>query len=540
MSHPRLLKRGSVYYFRARVPKDLVAAFGKSEVRYSLRTRDYHEACRLVRQASAEFDRECARRRGMVRQHAAPPRKETLDDDLIREICMAWQIASLEGDEQSRRQGLYADDQSLEAHKDEREETIGILRKAYSRGNIMETAQALHTFLSLFLHIDPVGKREDWDRLFSAFLATALETQKLLLKRDQGEVVHAPSGEGLRRLAPQAAIHARELTLDRLHEAWKRSDPDRSQAGFYSMGKALERFRAFVGHNDASRIRREDVVGFRDWLIEQGKKPATVGKDISFLCALFNVGIDNGWLDKNPAQRIRIPRDHGKASRLPFSQEDLKAMFLNPIYTRGASIGQKKYRDSFVWMPLIALYHGFRLEEIAQLQTEDVVRMNGLPCFRIDDYSENGESGKRLKTASSRRIIPVHPELIRLGFLVYVDRVRTGKSQWLFPELKPAPGRKRGDAFSRVYMRFLRNRIGIRDERKVFHSFRHTFRDACREAGLDEEISDALMGHSSRGKMGRHYGSGFSVRRLHEAISKITYPGLDIPVQIPEEDGDDL
>ena len=31
---------------------------------------------------------------------------------------------------------------------------------------------------------------------------------------------------------------------------------------------------------------------------------------------------------------------------------------------------------------------------------------------------------------------------------------------------------------------------------KTFHSFRHTFKRACREAGLSEEVHHALTGHS--------------------------------------------
>ncbi len=79
-------------------------------------------------------------------------------------------------------------------------------------------------------------------------------------------------------------------------------------------------------------------------------------------------------------------------------------------------------------------------------------------------------------------------------------------------------------------MKYLRVDLGIKDSRKVFHSFRHTYRDACREAGLDEELADALMGHSNTQKMGRRYGSSFSVGSLKKAADKIAYPGLEIPI----------
>jgi hypothetical protein len=57
----RLHRRGSVYYFRAMVPKDLRDHFGKREIVYSLRTRDGAEAIRLVRRASVDLDEQFER-----------------------------------------------------------------------------------------------------------------------------------------------------------------------------------------------------------------------------------------------------------------------------------------------------------------------------------------------------------------------------------------------------------------------------------------------------------------------------------------------
>lgn len=114
--------------------------------------------------------------------------------------------------------------------------------------------------------------------------------------------------------------------------------------------------------------------------------------------------------------------------------------------------------------------------------------------------------------------------------------MRIAKEVHLFPALLPDRFGKYSAAFSKAFMKYLRKDLGITDTRKVFHSFRHTFRDACREAGLDEEMSDALMGHSNTQKMGRRYGSSFSLRRLNEAVSRIEYPDLNVPVIIAETD----
>ena len=68
---------------------------------------------------------------------------------------------------------------------------------------------------------------------------------------------------------------------------------------------------------------------------------------------------------------------------------------------------------------------------------------------------------------------------------------------------------------------------GIIDRRKVFHSFRHTVKDAFREAEVPKEVYDAIQGHTVRDESGK-YGRGYSLRRLADAMEKLAYPGLEI------------
>ena len=59
-----------------------------------------------------------------------------------------------------------------------------------------------------------------------------------------------------------------------------------------------------------------------------------------------------------------------------------------------------------------------------------------------------------------------------------------------------------------------------------FHSFRHTFEDACRENDVPKEIMDALQGHVSQDMSGR-YGSGYSLQKLNEWLQKVRYSELE-------------
>ena len=86
-------------------------------------------------------------------------------------------------------------------------------------------------------------------------------------------------------------------------------------------------------------------------------------------------------------------------------------------------------------------------------------------------------------------------------------------------------------AWSKWFGRYLRD-VGIKDRSKVFHSFRHGFKDALRSGKVGRELHDALTGHSTRGDVSQDYGSKdmtvrFGWETLAEAIAKAGYPGLD-------------
>jgi integrase len=105
--------------------------------------------------------------------------------------------------------------------------------------------------------------------------------------------------------------------------------------------------------------------------------------------------------------------------------------------------------------------------------------------------------------------------------LKYVAALKRKSATQVFPELKPD---KRGvwtGAMSAWLNRYL-NAIGITDPRKVMHSFRHAFKDACRKARIPESVHDALTGHAN-GSVGRSYGLGEPLEVLADAVAKIAY-----------------
>ncbi len=75
------------------------------------------------------------------------------------------------------------------------------------------------------------------------------------------------------------------------------------------------------------------------------------------------------------------------------------------------------FKNGIYWVPLIGAYTGARREEIAGLAPSDIIEVEGICCFTIEDSEL-----RRIKNLSSRRLIPIHSHLIELGFLDYIQK----------------------------------------------------------------------------------------------------------------------
>jgi hypothetical protein len=146
-----------------------------------------------------------------------------------------------------------------------------------------------------------------------------------------------------------------------------------------------------------------------------------------------------------------------------------------------------------------------------------------------EERADGGESDKQIKTEQSKRRVPIHSEIIRMGFLDFVaERRRDETHARLFSELPLDATGNFSNPFSKWFARFVDATLG-EGCAATFHSFRHHFRDALREAGVSIEDAEALGGWKSEGRSAeRDYGKGPSLNRLKEQIDKVKYPGLDL------------
>src|SRR5206468_1773502 len=144
------------------------------------------------------------------------------------------------------------------------------------------------------------------------------------------------------------------------------------------------------------------------------------------------------------------------------------------------------------------------------------------------------DGGKRVKTKAAVRVVPIHPELVRIGLLDHAAKIKEAGHARLFPDLPKAATGYYSDVLQKRFSRFL-HRIGAAQDRTSFHSFRHSFRDALREADISTERVRALGGWAGNGGEEEVYGGGFKAATLAAEIAKVCFPGLDLTHLYPQK-----
>lgn len=352
-----------------------------------------------------------------------------------------------------------------------------------------------------------------------------------------------------------------------VYEMWKteRRPAGRTAEEFLLYAK---RFIAICGDLPVGQIVRQHVKEFRDAMVHfprqipKNKRHLTVDRLVAWakhnpnvktlsistvndraigaISAILGVAQEENLISDNPCQKVRLKVKVGDLEkRPPYTHDDLAVLLRSSIYTIGdrprGGGGEAAY-----WLPLIAMFTGGRLEEIAQLRCSDLksakTASGVVHYFDLAIIDKNAAMQTSRKTFSSRRYVPLHRSLIELNLLDYAKATRESGAVRLFPNLVAYRG-KNSVAWSKWWGRFARKVFTAaekddaaykNDRSTVFHSFRHSFTDACRASGLEHAIIQDLIGHSE-GDMTTKYGNGYALRELGASVDKIHYEGLALP-----------
>ena len=125
--------------------------------------------------------------------------------------------------------------------------------------------------------------------------------------------------------------------------------------------------------------------------------------------AVFKFALQELWIGANPLLGLSVVNPVHDADK-----RDPSRLTNSTSFSLGAPWSPKdegpRGKPIRYWGPMIALFLGMRRSEIAQLLVSDVAEVSGIPVILVKPGG-----GKRVKTRNSRRMLPVHPELIKLG-----------------------------------------------------------------------------------------------------------------------------
>ena len=246
--------------------------------------------------------------------------------------------------------------------------------------------------------------------------------------------------------------------------------------------------------------------------------PSTVKKDAQTWNLLWTWLIDQKFTASNPvkmptwgrSQLIRLNIERGR-ERLQYDDQDIKSLFSE--YRLNSLI-----RPEEVWLPLIALFTGARLEALCRLKPSDIK----LDTIHFD--AAHDKTGKE-------RIIPLHPSLKAAGLIFYAQEIAAqfGADGYLFPHLNDVRGR-RGHYFSKTFGD-QRKLLGI-DAGKDFHSFRLTLISHMQGNDCPSYLRRLYVGHETGEKLDVHESkyskASFTPKMLGEKIFpfiKFEWPG---------------
>lgn len=355
---------------------------------------------------------------------------------------------------------------------------------------------------------------ERWERIEQAKADAAAHVNSEAYQRALASI-HAPNPEPAKKtpaLNDQIVLYfATEHDGKRAGTMKTRRRVADAFADFHEVGKG----------RPVGEICKSQVVAWLDHLrTNEALSKPSVANYASHLRVIFGWMVERGTITMNPFERVGSFKPREKKQRRaegygwePFGENTLRRLFAPANLERARM-------DHVRWGAVLGLYTGARVGEIGQVLLRDFETRDGQPCLMIRAEG----AGQRVKTEQSKRVVPMHPDLIRLGLLDEVARRRqaahdAAKAQALdngqseaAAELKAADAADaaqffsirtdrangKGDTISKGFTNLLAV-LGVASKNDTgtvgFHSFRKTMTQTLQGSSVPEERRRAFLGH---------------------------------------------
>ena len=641
----RLVRRGNVYYHRASIPTDIKDTYPKSEETFSLKTRDYREAVKLVRVAAVEVDLKFEEhRRKIAGQRLAQQARAVVEaEQKAKARVKPEEKPKPKNSEQARPRAKECEAPKAKPQakavssnpQDGDKKTEGEFNlKSLGNGNITSSHrfndlpsirmllgdalrmpeltmdqinQIVHNFI-----VRDLNEFENWkidrerplteqeiDRYFDNLDVCDFVIMEPVNSSDYTQFQHVAKDElkriglslptsslSFKRLAwelTKAIQKVNRIKMDRLHGRYGDQYADPQYGSYLPMGekkpkskkpevettitmrKAVDKFtkhkvrtgawnkgtimdlnpkielflqvvgeKTLVSELTLPQVRRyaNKVYGLSGKTTGSKITPKAIINHFSIIKALLTWLKGQGYGLRDGLKGVLVVEGKKRKHSSPikaYTSQDLYKLFVESRWYAEDLIN-KRHPSKF-WVPLLALFTGARLEEIAQLLTADIRQVEGIWCMDINNNlpPQAGKSRglkKSVKTEAGERKIPLHPFLLDdLHFLDYVQGVDPNGRLW--PELKLSTAKQKYSYAIGQWWSRLKKEAGFGND-KNFHSLRHTFTNCCKQSDIDRSKTKEVLGHEQQDITWGTYAEKYSVKILYaDVISRIDF-GVDL------------
>jgi len=483
------------YYARIIVPEALRAVIGKTELRTPLGA-DRRDAIRKLPIALADFGEQIERARCIAGGGKPVPaplsnveiaklvyNEELAIDELERDLIIPeFERSEFKALFEPARKKALRRVASGDAKNDEAAALVGYLIDAL---NVRGAAQVR----------PDTPEWRSMARMLAGVMLDAMDRQK---ERDHGDYTGNPSLPILNKVANDdepASVSLSELLENHVAElALSGCGKEASRRWRPCFASLVE----FIGHDDAKRLTRQDIVRWKKALLEVIAPKTIRDCHIAGLKAVLKRAVEDGALNENVADsvKMRVPkairnRDRGYSDAealaiIKAARAYVPAMSANPQTRERATLTAAKR-----WVPVLQAFSGARVAEICQLRGKDFDFGGEIPAMTITPEAGSVKTGEP-------RSIPLHKQLLELGLQEFVKL--NGDRPLFFDGSTPRklnakhPARTVAGRVS-GWMRDLKI---IPDEIQPTHGWRHRLKTVGRDVGADSRVMDAIQGHAPR------------------------------------------
>ncbi|NDG84942.1 MAG: hypothetical protein EBX52_07890 [Proteobacteria bacterium] len=280
------------------------------------------------------------------------------------------------------------------------------------------------------------------------------------------------------------------------------------------MGYWLDR-RARTG---VASLDRGLVIGYKDHLLSEGLEHTTIDRHLASLRSFFRWLVEDGVIEKSPAENVRFLNPKRESRTKGFSDEEvIKVLKLPDPHTRSGSL--------HLAVLMVLFYCGLRRSELCDLRTSSIQQERGYRFFRL-----------RGKGNAERIVVILDPVWNAIRHYTRMVRKDLAVEQPLFTPIRNnRTDRVNKPIDSSLVFYIVRKyaRLAGIAHRVSPHSCRATAISNARDHNVPDRAIQEFAGWSTTTMITRYDKRKSSLEK--SAVHSIDYgdPGLEVPVDKP-------